>query len=104
MFSAMKEQDMQITVSGHHVDVTPALRDYVNNKLGKLQRHFDNITNTDVTLSVEKLIQKAEATVHVAGADLFATCESEDMYAAIDSLTDKLDRQLIKHKEKNRGR
>lgn len=95
---------MQITVSGHHVDVTPALRDYVNNKLGKLQRHFDNITNTDVTLSVEKLIQKAEATVHVAGADLFATCESEDMYAAIDSLTDKLDRQLIKHKEKNRGR
>ncbi|MAK44777.1 MULTISPECIES: ribosome-associated translation inhibitor RaiA [Spongiibacter] len=94
---------MQITVSGHHVEVTPALRDYVNNKLAKLQRHFDNITNTDVTLSVEKLVQKAEATVHVAGADLFATCESEDMYAAIDSLTDKLDRQLIKHKEKNLG-
>ena len=91
---------MQITVSGHHVEVTPALREYVNNKLAKLQRHFDNITNTDVTLSVEKLVQKAEATVHVAGADLFATCESEDMYAAIDSLTDKLDRQLIKHKEK----
>ena len=103
MFSAMKEQDMQITVSGHHVEVTPALRDYVNNKLAKLQRHFDNITNTDVTLSVEKLVQKAEATVHVAGPDLFATCESEDMYAAIDSLTDKLDRQLIKHKEKNLG-
>ncbi|MFT4917987.1 MAG: putative sigma-54 modulation protein [Zhongshania aliphaticivorans] len=100
----MKEQNMQITVSGHHVDVTPSLRDYVNTKLGKLQRHFDNITNTDVTLSVEKLIQKAEATVHVAGADLFATCESEDMYAAIDSLTDKLDRQLIKHKEKTLGR
>ncbi|MBU1831561.1 ribosome hibernation-promoting factor, HPF/YfiA family [Zhongshania sp. BJYM1] len=95
---------MQITVSGHHVDVTPALRDYVNNKLTKLQRHFDNITNTDVTLTVEKLVQKAEATVHVAGADLFATCESEDMYAAIDSLTDKLDRQLIKHKEKTLGR
>ncbi|CAA0083358.1 Ribosome hibernation promoting factor [Zhongshania aliphaticivorans] len=95
---------MQITVSGHHVDVTPALRDYVNNKLSKLQRHFDNITNTDVTLTVEKLVQKAEATVHVAGADLFATCESEDMYAAIDSLTDKLDRQLIKHKEKSLGR
>ncbi|MFT6552374.1 MAG: putative sigma-54 modulation protein [Zhongshania marina] len=100
----MKEQYMQITVSGHHVDVTPALRDYVNNKLTKLQRHFDNITNTDVTLTVEKLVQKAEATVHVAGADLFATCESEDMYAAIDSLTDKLDRQLIKHKEKSLGR
>lgn len=95
---------MQINVSGHHVEVTPALRDYVNNKLSKLQRHFDNITNTDVTLTVEKLIQKAEASVHVAGADLFAACESEDMYAAIDSMTDKLDRQLIKHKEKSTGR
>lgn len=95
---------MQITVSGHHVEVTPALRDYVNTKFSKLQRHFDNITNSDVTLSVEKLVQKAEATVHVAGADLFATSESEDMYAAIDSLTDKLDRQLIKHKEKHLSR
>lgn len=95
---------MQITVSGHHVDVTPALRDYVNTKLGKLQKHFDNITNSAVTLTVEKLIHKAEATVHVAGADLFALSESEDMYAAIDSLADKLDRQLIKHKEKIKGR
>jgi putative sigma-54 modulation protein len=95
---------MQITVSGHHVDVTPALRDYVNVKLGKLQRHFDNITNSAVTLTVEKLIHKAEASVHVAGADLFALSESEDMYAAIDSLADKLDRQLIKHKEKIKGR
>ncbi len=95
---------MQINVSGHHVEVTPALRDYVNSKLSKLQRHYDQITNTDVTLTVEKLIQKAEASVHVAGADLFAASESEDMYAAIDSLTDKLDRQIIKHKEKMIGR
>lgn len=95
---------MQITVSGHHVDVTPALRDYVTTKLSKLQRHFDNITNSAVTLTVEKLVHKAEATVHVAGADLFALSESEDMYAAIDSLADKLDRQLIKHKEKIKGR
>ncbi len=95
---------MQITISGHHVDVTPALRDHVNNKFTKLQRHFDNITNTTVTLTVEKLVQRAEATVHVAGADLFALSESEDMYAAIDNLTDKLDRQLIKHKEKTLGR
>lgn len=94
---------MQITVSGHHVDITPALRDYVNSKLSKLQRHFDNITNTVVTLTVEKLVQKAEATVHVAGADLFAASESEDMYAAIDALADKLDRQIIKHKEKVKG-
>ncbi len=95
---------MQINVSGHHVEVTPALREYVNTKLSKLQRHFDNITKTDVTLTVEKMIQKAEASVHVTGADLFAACESDDMYSAIDQLTDKLDRQLIKHKEKNTNR
>lgn len=95
---------MQINVSGHHVEVTPALREYVNTKLARLQRHFDSITKTDVTLTVEKLIQKAEASVHVAGANLFAACESDDMYSAIDQLTDKLDRQLIKHKEKNTNR
>jgi putative sigma-54 modulation protein len=95
---------MQINISGHHVEVTPALKDYVLNKLSKLERHSDKITNTDVTLVVEKLRQKAEATVHISGADLFATSESEDMYAAIDTLTDKLDRQLIKHKEKARSR
>ena len=94
---------MQINISGHHVEVTPALRQYVLNKLDRLQRHFDQITKTEVTLIVEKLIQKAEATIHVSGADLFANAESEDMYAAIDLLVDKLDRQLIKHKEKNRG-
>ena len=95
---------MRINISGHHVEVTAALKDYVLNKFDRLQRHFDHITNTDVTLSVEKLRQKAEANVHVSGADLFATAESEDMYAAIDMLTDKLDRQIIKHKEKIQGR
>ena len=94
---------MQITISGHHVEVTEPLREYVLTKFERLQRHFDQITNTDVTLIVEKLVQKAEATIHVSGADIFATAESEDMYAAIDLLADKLDRQLIKHKEKNRG-
>ncbi len=94
---------MQITISGHHVEVTEPLREYVLAKFERLQRHFDQITNTDVTLIVEKLVQKAEATIHVSGADIFATAESEDMYAAIDLLADKLDRQLIKHKEKNRG-
>lgn len=95
---------MQINISGHHVELTSALKDYVNEKLSKLQRHFDHITTTDVTLSVEKLVQKAEASIHVSGADLFATSESNDMYTAIDLLTDKLDRQLIKHKEKTLGR
>jgi putative sigma-54 modulation protein len=94
---------MQITISGHHVEVTPALKDYVLSKFDRLQRHFDQITNTHVTLIVEKLVQKAEATIHVSGADIFATADSEDMYAAIDLLADKLDRQLIKHKEKSRG-
>ena len=94
---------MQLNVSGHHVEVTDPLREYVENKFERLQRHFDQITNTEVTLIVEKLVQKAEATVHISGADLFAAAESEDMYAAIDALADKLDRQLIKRKEKSRG-
>ena len=94
---------MQINITGHHVEVTDPLREYVEAKFERLQRHFDQITNTDVTLIVEKLVQKAEATVHISGADIFAAAESEDMYAAIDALADKLDRQLIKHKEKTRG-
>lgn len=94
---------MQINISGHHVDISPSLREYVTSKLDKLNRHHDQITNTDVTLIVDKLEQKAEATVHVSGADLFANSVSTDMYAAIDSLTDKLDRQLIKYKEKLRN-
>ncbi len=94
---------MQLNVSGHHVEVTEPLRSYVESKFERLQRHFDNITNTQVTLIVEKMVQKAEATLHISGADLFAQAESEDMYAAIDMLADKLDRQLIKHKEKARG-
>lgn len=94
---------MQVQISGHHVDLTDSLRDYVNNKLTRIERHFDNITNTHVTLSVEKIRQKAEATVHVSGADIFAASESDDMYAAIDTLADKLDRQIIKHKEKMRS-
>jgi putative sigma-54 modulation protein len=94
---------MQINISGHHVEVTDPLREYILNKFERLQRHFDQITKTEVTLIVEKLVQKAEANVHVSGADIFANAESDDMYAAIDLLADKLDRQLIKHKEKNRG-
>lgn len=95
---------MQLTVSGHHVEVSDALREYVEGKFERLQRHFDGITIAEVTLIVEKLVQKAEANVHVAGADIFAAAESDDMYAAIDALVDKLDRQLIKHKQKTRGR
>jgi putative sigma-54 modulation protein len=95
---------MQITISGHHVEVTDALREYVESKFDRLQRHYSQITQVEVTLNVEKLVQKAEATVHIAGKDLFAQADSEDMYAAIDALADKLDRQLIKHKEKRSAR
>lgn len=94
---------MQINISGHHLEVTPPIRDYCLTKLDKLSRHGDMITNAHVTLSVDKLIQKAEALVHVSGKEVFADSESEDMYAAIDSLADKLDRQLLKHKEKLRS-
>ena len=91
---------MQLNLSGHHVEITSALRSYVSNKMERLERHFDHVTNVHVVLSVEKLRQKAEATLHASGANLFAESEHEDMYAAIDGLTDKLDRQLKKHKEK----
>jgi putative sigma-54 modulation protein len=91
---------MQINVSGHHVDVTDSLRNYVVTKLDKLERHFDKITHMNVILSVEKQRQKAESTVHISGGEVYADAESDDLYAAIDKLTDKLDRQLIKQKEK----
>ena len=92
---------MQITVSGHHVDITDSLRNYVVTRLDRLERHFDKITHINVILTVEKLRQKAESTVHIAGGEIYAEAESDDMYAAIDQLTDKLDRQLIKQKEKS---
>ena len=94
---------MQLNISGHHVDVTPSLKEYVISKLDRLERHHDKITNTEVTLTVDKLVQKAEARVHVSGADLFADSVGDDMYAAIDTLADKLNRQLIRHKEKTRA-
>lgn len=91
---------MQLNLTGHHVDITQSLRDYVNEKLGKLERHFENMTQVNVVLTVEKQEQRAEATVNVAKGQLFADASSEHMYAAIDALVDKLDRQLLKHKEK----
>ncbi|GAB1263745.1 ribosome hibernation-promoting factor, HPF/YfiA family [Aurantivibrio infirmus] len=91
---------MQINTSGHHLDLTPAIKNYVDTKLQKLERHHDRITNINVILSVDKLEQKAEATIHASGKEFFANANSEDLYAAIDLLSDKLDRQLIKHKEK----
>ncbi|WDE04415.1 ribosome hibernation promoting factor [Thalassomonas viridans] len=91
---------MQINLSGHHVEVTTSLRDYVNTKFAKLERHFDNINNVYVVLTVEKLNQTAEATIHLNGGEVHASSQHGDMYAAIDTLVDKLDRQVLKHKGK----
>jgi putative sigma-54 modulation protein len=95
---------MQLNISGHHVELTEALKGYVEGKLQKLERHIDGITNIQVTLSVEKSRHTAEATLHVSGADIHGMAEQEDMYAAIDLLIDKLDRQILKHKEKQVAR
>lgn len=92
---------MQIQLTGHHVEITPALRQYVTEKMERLARHFDHVSNVHVVLSVEKLRQKAEATINLSRGTVFAEAEAEDMYAAIDVLVDKLDRQVKKQKEKN---
>jgi len=92
---------MNLKLTGNHVEITDAMREYVISKIGKITRHFDHVIDVSVILSVEKLKQKAEASVHVRGKDIFVETDSEDMYASIDSLVDKLDRQILKHKEKN---
>ena len=91
---------MQLNITGHHIDVTSSLRNYVTEKLHRVERHDDHITNVHVVLSVDKLVQKAEATLHTTGAEIFADADSENLYAAIDSLAQKLNRQVVKHKEK----
>ncbi len=91
---------MQINISGHHIDLTDSMQDYVRSKFDKLERFFEHINSVQVILRVEKLQQIAEATLHVNGGEIHATAEDEQMYAAIDSLVDKLVRQLNKHKEK----
>ncbi len=91
---------MQLNITGHHVKITEALREFVTTKFAKLEQYFDRINQVYVVLSVEKVKQIAEATVHVNGGELHASSEQEDMYAAIDILVDKLARQLNKHKDK----
>lgn len=91
---------MQLSISGHHVDITDALRAYASEKVLRLERHNDHVTNGHLVLTVEKLVQRAEATLHVVGGEVFADAEATDLYAAIDLLVDKLDRQLVRHKER----
>ena len=91
---------MNLHVTGHQLQVTPAIRQYVSSKLQRITHHFDHVIDVNCILSVEKLQQKIEATVHVRGRDIFCESSANDMYAAIDGLVDKLDRTIIKHKEK----
>ena len=92
---------MNLHLSGHHLEITPAMREYITAKLDRITRHFDHVIDITVLLSVEKLEQKIEANVHLSGKDIFVESCNSDMYAAIDTLVDKLDRQIIKHKEKS---
>ncbi len=96
---------MNLTISGHHLEVTPALRSYVTAKLDRITRHFDQVVDVKVLLSVEKQREKdrrqrAECNIHVKGSDLFAECAHQDLYAAVDELVDKLDRKVVRHKDK----
>ena len=91
---------MNLSVSGHHLDVTSAIRSYVEAKLGRVMRHFDHVIDAHVILTANKLVQKAEVTLHVRGKDLHCESEEADLYAAIDLLVDKLDRQVLRYKDK----
>lgn len=91
---------MQLSVTGHHVEITAALRRYVEKKCDRIVRHFDHVIDTHFVLTVEKLLHKAEATLHVRGETIHALASEADMYAAIDALADKLERRVRKHKEK----
>ena len=93
---------MQLSVTGHHVEITPALRAYVEKKLERIMRHFDHVIDVHCVLTVEKLRHAAEATLHVSGNAIHADAIDGNMYASIDMLTDKLDRCVMKHKEKRR--
>lgn len=92
---------MNLNLTGKHVEITPAMREYVSSKIERATRYFDNIISINVTLSVDKLKQKAEAAVHLRGKEIFVEADSADMYASIDSLADKLTRHIRKHKERN---
>ena len=96
---------MNLTISGHHLEVTPSLRSYVTTKLDRIKRHFDQVADVKVLLTVEKQKEKegrqrAECNIHVKGTDMFAECSHADLYAAVDELVDILDRQVVRHKDR----
>ena len=91
---------MNLHLTGHHLEITPAIRDYVLGKLERINRHFDHVIDVTVVMTVEKLDQRVEASVHLSGKDIHVQSHDADMYAAIDGLIDKLDRQVLRHKER----
>lgn len=91
---------MNLSISGRHLEVTPAIREYVLNKMARVARHFDNVIDTQVMLSIERLKHTAEVTMHLRGKDIHCEASDENLYAAIDLLSDKIDRQVIKYKSK----
>jgi putative sigma-54 modulation protein len=95
---------MNLNLTGRHLEITPAIREHVVAKLDKVKRHFDNVIDVNVILSVDKLQQKAEASLHLSGKTIIAEAVNENLYAAIDALIESLDRQVLKHKEKNAAR
>lgn len=95
---------MNLNLTGRHFEITPAIREHVISKLDKVKRHFDNVIDVNVILSVDKLKQQAEASLHLSGKTIFAETADSNLYVAIDSLVDSLDRQILKHKEKNTAR
>ena len=95
---------MNLNLSGHHLEITPAIREHVISKIEKIKRHFDKVIDVNVVLSVDKLVQKAEANVHLSGKTIFVECDDSNLYVAIDTLVEKLDRQISKYTGKNSAR
>ena len=95
---------MNLNLTGRHLEITPAIREHVTSKLDKVKRHFDNVIDVNVILSVDKLQQKAEASLHLSGKTIIAETSDSNLYVAIDALIESLDRQVLKHKEKNTAR
>ena len=91
---------MNLHLTGRHLEITPSIREYVLGKLGRINRHFDHVIDVTVVMTVEKLDQRVEASVHLSGKDIHVEAHDGDMYAAIDGLIDKLDRQVLRHKER----
>ncbi len=91
---------MNLNLTGRHLEITPAIRQHVMEKIEKLRNHFDSMIDVNIVLSVDKLTQKAEGSVHLSGKDLFVECDDANLYVAIDNMIEKLDRQILRHKEK----